>query len=271
MVGTSRNAALAALAADPHGILISKAFARDFSVATGDPVNLSVADATGKPLPLTLRAAGTFTSVAPTVPGADLLLNVTALPAATVAAPDFYLARAAPGHAVNEVAARISSAAGPRQAWNVTTFQTALAKEQNTLATLNLSGLGRIETAGTIVIAALGIAVLGAFLVLERRREYAVMRSLGATTRQVLVPPAVEGVATVTASVVLGVPVGIGVAMISARILNPLFTLRPPLIRIDGLALAGLIAGVVAAAALALIGSLVTVARLRTVSVLRET
>jgi putative ABC transport system permease protein len=156
------------------------------------------------------------------------------------------------------------------QTWTVTTFRTALVKEQNTLATLNLAGLGKLETAGTILIAALGIAVLGAFLVLERRREYAVMRSLGATTGQVLVPPAVEGVATVTASVALGVPVGIGMAMISVRVLNPLFSLGPPLISIDGAALAGLLAGVIAATALALIASLGTVARLRTVSVLRE-
>lgn len=270
MVGTSRSAALAALAADPTGILISKQFATDFSVSTGDPVNVTVPDAAGKPQPLTLKALGTFTSAAPTVPSADLILNVVALPSAALAAPDFYLARTASGHTAQQVADRVGAAAAPQQAWTVTTFRTALAKEQNTLATLNLAGLGRIETAGTIVIAALGIAVLGAFLVLERRREYSVMRSLGATTRQVLVPPAVEGLATVAASVILGVPVGLGMAIISARVLNPLFTLRPPLIRVDLLALGGLIAGVIAAAAIALVASLVGVARLRTVSVLRE-
>ena len=270
MVGTTPHAALAAITTDPSGILISKKFATDFSVTRGDPVNVTVPDSSGKPLPLTLKAVGTFSTAAPTVPGGDLIMNVAVLPPAALAPPDFYLARSAPGHPAQQVADRVGAAAGPQQAWTVTTFRTALAKEQNTLATLNLAGLGRIETAGTIVIAALGIAVLGAFLVLERRREYAVMRSLGATTRQVLVPPAVEGLATVAASIILGVPVGIGMAIISARILNPLFTLRPPLIRVDPVALTALIVGVIAAAAVALVASLVGVARLRTVSVLRE-
>ncbi|GAC1305233.1 MAG: hypothetical protein NVSMB16_00680 [Acidimicrobiales bacterium] len=270
MVGTSRSAALAAIAADPTGILVSKKFAADFSIAVGDAVNVTVPDAAGKPVALTLRALGRFSSAAPTVPGSDLIMNVAALPPGTLAPPDFYLARAATGHPAEQVASRVASAAGPRQAWTVTTLRTALAKEQNTLATLNLAGLSRIEIAGTIVIAALGIAVLGAFLILERRREYAVMRSLGASTRQVLVPPAVEGLTTVAASVLLGVPVGLGMAIISARILNPLFTLRPPLLRVDPLALAGLVAGVLAATAIAMVVTLVGVARLRTVSVLRE-
>ncbi|MDQ6649158.1 MAG: FtsX-like permease family protein [Actinomycetota bacterium] len=270
MVATTRTAGLGALLRTRDGILISKAYARDFAVAVGDPVPATVPDAAGKPVQLMLKAVGIFATVAPTVPGADVVMNAAALPPGLVSAPDFYLARAVPGQSVDRLAARIGAAAGPGQLWTVTTFRTALAKEQNTLATLNLAGLGKLETAGAVLIAALGIAVLGAFLVLERRREYAVMRSLGATTRQVLVPPALEGVVTVAASVLIGVPVGIGMAMISVRVLNPLFTLRPPLIRIDGFGLAALVAGVLVATALALLTSLITVARLRTVSVLRE-
>jgi len=49
---------------------------------------------------------------------------------------------------------------------------------------------------------------------------------------------------------VLGLPIGIGMAIISTRVLNPLFTL---------------------ATSVALAASLLTVARLRAVSVLRET
>ena len=272
-----RDKALGVLASDATGVLISKTFATDFNVLVGDPVNLTVPVPGGKPTPVTLHAIAMFSSIAPAAPGADLIINTAALalpatgnPLAGVPAPDFYLARVAPGHAAGDVATRLRSAAGTAASWTVLTFNDQLAKEQSTLASLNLAGLSRIETTGTLVIAALGVALLGGFLILERRREYAVLRSLGATTRQVLVPPAVEGVVTVAASLALGLPIGLAMTTITTRVLTPLFTLSPPLIRLAPGGIAGLAGLVVVASSLSLAASLVTVARLRTVSVLRE-
>lgn len=237
----------------------------------GDPVNVTATDAAGTPHDVTLKADGIFTTASPAVPAADLIVNAAALEPVGLAPPDFYLVRASAGHSPSAVAARLKSAAAPTAGWTVLTLTDAVVKEQSTLATLNLNGLGRIETTGTVTIATLAIALLGAFLVLERRREYAVMRSLGATTAQVLTPPAVEGVATVAVSVVLGVPIGLGMTMISTRVLNPLFTLSPPLVSLNAAAIAGLVVLVIGATATALAGTLGVVARLRTVSVLRET
>lgn len=295
---------LSALGSDPSAVLVSRAFAREFNVAVGDPVNVSLPDATGASRSVTLHAVGTFVTVVPAVPGADLLVNAgayelsrafplapantlptipgptpstPALPAPSSAAastppkPDFYLANAAPGRSVEAVAQALRSAAGAKATWTVSTSNDAVLKEQSTLATLNLSGLSRIETTGTLLIAALGVAVLGAFLVLERRREYAVMRSLGATTRQVLVPPALEVGSTVLVGIALGVPIGLGMTTITTRVLTPLFTISPPLATIPVGGLALLAALVAAVAAISLGGALGVVARLRTVAVLRET
>jgi len=211
-----------------------------------------------------------FHTLAPTVPGADLLMNEAAIRGLALGSPDFYLARAASGSGVTAVAARLSAQGQSGGSWTVQTYASALAKEQSTLATLNLGGLSRIEIAGAAIIAALGIGLLGAFLVLERRREYAVLRSVGASTRQVLVPPAVEGAVTVTASLLLGVPIGIGMALLSTRVLTPLFTLPPPLLAIDGQGLLGLLGLVLLASAVSIVVSLIAVARLPTVQVLRE-
>jgi predicted lysophospholipase L1 biosynthesis ABC-type transport system permease subunit len=270
MRGISRTDALRALADDPAAALVSTVFAKEFNVLVGDPITVTVPDAQGRAQPFTLRTAGIYTAAAPTVPGADVLLRADALPLGTSPPPAFYLVRAAPGSTPDAVAARLTAAAGPARSWTVTTFRTALAREQSTLAALNLAGLGRIEAAGAIVIAGIGIAVLGAFLVLERRREYAVMRSLGATTRQVLVPPATEGLVTMVSGVVLGVPIGLVMATLSARVLRPLFTLAPPLLRIEPIALGALLLGIVIATGLALAATLLSIARLATVSVLRE-
>lgn len=68
------------------------------------------------------------------------------------------------------------------------------------LTALNLTGLGRIESLGGGLVAAVGVAVLGAFLVLERRREFAILRAVGAETPQVLTGPAHEGAIVVLGS-----------------------------------------------------------------------
>jgi len=270
MVGSSRSAAIQSISNDPSGVLVSDVFARDFNVATGDSVNVSVIDNTGKTHRLVLHTAGVFHTLAPTVPGADLLMNEAAVRGVALRPPDFYLAKSAPESSTTAIAARLSAQGRSSGSWTVQTYATALAKEQSTLASLNLGGLSRIEIAAAALIAALGIGLLGAFLVLERRREYAVLRSVGATTGQVLVPPAVEGVVTVAASLLLGVPIGLGMALLSTRVLTPLFTLPPPLLAIDVQGLLGLIGLVLVASAISILVSLVAVARLPTVQVLRE-
>lgn len=277
------------LATDPTAVLISAAFAKDFNVVVGDPVNVGLSDGRGGTRNVLLHAVGEFSTATPAVPGADLMFGTGAYALPTVAgatppattaappvtstavpAPDFYLARLTPGADVTTVAARLTQAAGPSAGFTVLTFNDALAKEQSTLATLNLGGLSRIEVAGTVVIATLGIALLGAFLVLERRREYAVLRSLGATTGQVLTPPAIEASITLAVSLVLGVPIGLMMTTITTRVLTPLFSFSPPLVAIPTGQLALLVAAVVAAAAVAVGLALVFVAKLRTVTTLRE-
>lgn len=257
--------------------------------AVGDSVNVGLSDGRGGTRNVLLHAVGEFSTATPAVPGADLMFGTGAYALPTVAgatppattaappvtstavpAPDFYLARLTPGADVTTVAARLTQAAGPSAGFTVLTFNDALAKEQSTLATLNLGGLSRIEVAGTVVIATLGIALLGAFLVLERRREYAVLRSLGATTGQVLTPPAIEASITLAVSLVLGVPIGLMMTTITTRVLTPLFSFSPPLVAIPTGQLALLVAAVVAAAAVAVGLALVFVAKLRTVTTLRE-
>jgi putative ABC transport system permease protein len=185
--------------------------------------------------------------------------------------PDFYLVRVAPGHTVAEVTARINQAAGSTGAWRVATIADALQREQNTLSSLDLHGLSRLETAGTALIAALGVAVLGAFLVLERRREFSVLRSVGASTGQLLAGPALEGGLTIGLSLLIGGPVGLIVATVSTRVLSLLFALPAPYLRPPGLQLGALGLLVVGCSAVALAASLAVVARLRPAAELRGT
>jgi putative ABC transport system permease protein len=151
---------------------------------------------------------------------------------------------------------------------------TTIADQQRTsprsLATLNLNGLSRIEAIGAALIAAIGVAVLGAFAVLERRREFAILETLGADRSQKLTAPAQEGLIAAIGSLVLGVPIGLGLAMLAVRVLGLFFDLPPPLLSVPGVSLTIFVALVAAASAVAICGALVAVTRVSAASALRE-
>jgi putative ABC transport system permease protein len=251
-----------ALARDPAGVLVAKEIAEGFSVGPGDPLPATVfPDDRRRSRNLNLHVVGVFRSFPPTSPSAELVVGGAGLPP-PLPAPDFYLARVAPGRSPAEVAARVppplaaSASAGPD-------------KERRSLTALSLDGLGRIESVGAALIAAVGVAVLGAFLVIERRRELAVLRAVGAATPQVITGPGLEGAVATLGSLLIGVPVGLGLAALSVRVLGLFFTLPPPLLSVPLGALAGLVALMIATSAVAIGVALLAVTRLPTASVLR--
>ena len=135
---------------------------------------------------------------------------------------------------------------------------------------MNLAGLGRIEALLASLVAGAGVGVLGAFLVVERRREFAVLRTVRATTGQLLVPTAVDGVVATVGSVLIGIPLGIGLAVLGVRVLGLFFTLPPPLVTVPFGALALLALGVLAASAVALGGTMRRIDRVDVAGLLRE-
>jgi putative ABC transport system permease protein len=120
------------------------------------------------------------------------------------------------------------------------------------------------------LVAAIGVAILGAFLVLERRRESVILRIVGASTGQVVTTPLVEGSIAVLGGLAIGIPVGLGLAVLNIQILALFFTLPPPLLVVSDRALAALAAVVIVTSAVALAIVLHRVARQPAATVLRE-
>jgi putative ABC transport system permease protein len=265
----TRGGGVAALAADRLGVLIAEEVARGFQLAPGDILPVTVfPDEPGASQKLDLHVVGVYRAFPPTDPLSEIVVTTEAL-TRPLPAPDFYLARVARGRSPDEVAASLRGR-GAASSFSVTTIAENIRQEQRGLTAVNLHGLSRIEVVGAGLIAAIGVGVLGAFLVLERRRELAILRTLGADTRHVLAGPLLEGALASIGSLVIGVPVGIGLGIITIRVLNLFFALPPPLVVVPSGELVALAVLVVAASAVALGIVLLAIGRRGVAAVLRE-
>jgi putative ABC transport system permease protein len=254
-----------ALAADPAGVLINKELEVDFSVGPGDFLPVTVfPDDPARTMILNLRVVGVFRSVPPMEPPSELFITSFPVP---LPPPDFYLAKVSPGSSPSAVAEEVG-----RQlpTWTATTVGSLLVPEQRALTAINVTQLGKLQAVAAGLVAAIGVAILGAFLVLERRRESVILRTVGASTGQVVTAPLVEGAIAVFGGLAIGIPLGLGLAVLNIQILALFFTLPPPLLVVSTRALGVLAAIVVGTSAVALAIVLHRVARQPAATVLRE-
>jgi putative ABC transport system permease protein len=255
------------LLANPNGVLIDSEIAQSFDLRPGDMIPLTIfPDDFENASDIELRVVGVFSSFPPTSAAAELVASAGALPRANTVPVDFYLARADP----NQPPAAVASALGNGPLADRFGVATALPPTERGLTALNLVGLSGIESIGASLVAALGVAVLGAFLILERRREFAILHTVGADTRQILTGPVLEGMVAVIGSIAIGIPVGLGLGILAVRVLGLFFTLSPPLLTVPVPELVGLVLFMVATSALALGGALAAVNRVRAATILRE-
>jgi putative ABC transport system permease protein len=217
---------------------------------------------------LDLRVAGIFRSFPPDDPFSELVISAAAIPA-PVPAPDLYLAQATPFNGAGDLMAALRER-GVDHKFTVTTISDSPRRQQRSLTALNLGGLGRIEALVAALAAGVGVGVLGALLVLERRREFAVLRTIGATTGQLLVPTAVEATVAAVGSVLIGIPLGIGLAILAVRVLGIFFTLPPPIVTLPLGPLGLFVLAVLVASAVALTIALRRIDRVDVAALLRE-
>ena len=269
-IGSSAATALSTLRRDPSGILVSDELARTFNVQPGDPVNVRLTNAAGKLQPATFHAIGRFKNFPGFPQGIDLVANLGYYQAATgTTAVDFFLVKATqPNDAsVASLAAVLRAGAVPLL---VDTTTTAVNRDQSSLASLNLRGLGRLESLYTVLMSGAGVAIFTFGLLLQRRKEYVTMRALGMRMSQVRTLVLGEAGTVAALSLVLGSLVGVGMAILFVQILTPLFTIPPTSLAVPAAQLALLGAAVVGATAAAVLVAGSTLRRLSLVELLRE-
>jgi putative ABC transport system permease protein len=259
------------LAQDPSGVLVAQEIATDFAVGPGDNLPLTIfPDDQDLSRNINLHVVGVFRSFPPSNPYAEMVMSTAGLPAYSAPLSDFYMVRDAPGHSPASVASELAANPALHKKFAVQTLAGQILSAPRSLASLNLDGLERIEAIGAGLIAAIGVAVLGAFLVLERRREFAVLQAVGADSSQVITGPAQEGIVAVLGSLAIGLPLGLALGVVSVRVLGLFFTLPPPVLTIPVVPLIAFVLLMLVTSAIGLGSALLSVTRLRAASVLRE-
>jgi putative ABC transport system permease protein len=262
---------LQALQRDRSAVLIAAEIAADLGVKVGDNLALTLLpDDQDKSRNANFHVAGIYRSFPPSNPFAELVASTASMPKYLLPPADFYLARDASGRSPAAVAAQLRSHSDFSKKFAATTLDQQKSIGPRSLTALNLSGLKRIEAVGAALIAAIGVAVLGAFLIFERRREFAVLEAVGADKAQLITGPAQEGIVAVLGSLLIGLPLGLLLSVLAVRVLGLFFTLPPPIASVPVPSLLAFVALMVITSTVALAASLLAVTRVGAQTALRE-
>jgi putative ABC transport system permease protein len=222
----SAQATLDKLAATPNGILISDEMANLYSIVPGNHVKISLFDRrTGAYRVSQFTVVGVALEFATAPKDAFLVVNLPALIKATNdPSVNSFLVRA--NGDPSAVAQRIQTTLGADrvQTESIASVRSNLA---TSLTSLNLSGLVRIEYVYTALIASAGLTVFLLALLSDRRREFATMRALGATGRQLAAFVLSEAGLIGLSGLLVGILIGVGQAVMLVQILTSIFDPPP--------------------------------------------
>lgn len=218
--GLSAKAAVAALAAQPDGILVSAETARDYSVVPGDRLRIRVPDASGRLREVDFRMAGIALEF-PTAPkDAFLVANLEYVAARTGDGRiSSVLARSGGDGAAAKLRDRLGSG------WTVTDVETTTARLANSVTSVDLRALTAVDVGFAVVIAGVGVVLFLLAGLSERRRELATLLAVGADLGQLraamIGEAGVVGVAGVAAGLTTGGLVGLTLLALLAGVFDP--------------------------------------------------
>lgn len=228
-VNMTPEAALASLSKDRTGVFLSTKMADFLSLQVGAPVQVLFGKGSDKQIMSSMHVIGLFERLPAFPEGAQALINISQQESLAATSPNFYLARTLDSSPTTLRHAVTNLRAGPGSidSLQIDTRETALDKDQSSLAALNIHGLLTLDSSYALAMGVVAIAIFVFGLLLQRRREYVTMRAQGVHAREIrtLIVAETGGVA-ITGSIA-GVVVGIAMAFFFVNILRPLFVLAP--------------------------------------------
>ncbi len=262
--GTTSQAAMAALVAQPDAILVSAETAKDYSVVPGDRLRIRVPDAHGQLREVDFHMAGIALEF-PTAPkDAFLVANLSYVAAQTGDGRITSVLARSDGASTAAVRDRLGTG------WTVADIGSTTARLANSVTSVDLEALVFIDVGFAVLIASLGLALFLLAGLSERRRELATFLAIGADPGQLRAAitgeAGVVGVAGLAAGLVTGVLVGITLLAILAGVFDP--PADVPVVPVAAVAAVGL--AVVVGLAVAVIVAGGVLSRIGVIAALRE-
>lgn len=227
--GTATSA-LATLRRDPTAVFLSEDMATFLRAKPGDPLKVILVRATNDQVTVSLHIAGLFERLPGFPDGADALMSITEHTAKVpTKAPDFFLAATRSGDDAGLRHAVVELRRGPGTAdhLQIDTRTTTLARDQSSLASLNIAGLVDLDSTFSLAMAVVTIAIFVFGLLLARRREYVTLRAQGLEPGSVRTLIIAEAGTVAIAGSIAGIAVGTAMGFYFVTVLRPLFVLSP--------------------------------------------
>ncbi len=211
-------------------VLVSSDMAEFLKAGPGDTLHVLLARATPDQAEIDVTIAGLFERLPGFPDGADAIVHID-LHTNTIASkhPDFFLAATVddrPG-TLDRAVTHLQDTAAAGDTIQIDTRTSTLDRDQSSLAALNIAGLVDLDSAFSLAMATAAIVIFVFGLLLQRRREYIVLRAQG------LAPSTIRGLITVEATVaaitgtLAGIVVGAVMGYYFVAVLRPLFVLDP--------------------------------------------
>lgn len=226
----SVSSALARLHSDPTAVFVSQDMATFLRAKLGDTLEVILVRSTSEQVNVSLHIAGLFERLPGFPDGADALMSIkehtARVPSKT---PDFFLAatRGSDDGSLRTAVAALRRGSGTDDHLQIDTRSTALARDQSSLAALNIAGLVDLDSAFSLAMAVVTIAIFVFGLLLSRRREYVTLRAQGVEPRSIRTLIAAEAGTVAVVGSIAGIAVGAAMGFYFVTVLRPLFVLSP--------------------------------------------
>lgn len=223
-------AALRTLQQDPGAVLLSNHMAEFLRAKPGDVLHVLVARGTDAQTEVDFHITGLFERLPGFPDGADAMMSIhqyiAHVPAKT---PDFFLASTTNRNNAGLARGVSSLQQGPAAAdhLQISTRTTTVARDQSSLAALNIAGLVDLDSTFALAMEVVTIAIFVFGLLLQRRREYVTLRAQGLDLRTIRLLIAAEAGTVAVIGAVAGVLVGTTMGYYFVTVLRPLFVLTP--------------------------------------------
>jgi putative ABC transport system permease protein len=215
---------------DPTAVLLSNDMAAFLKAAVGDPLFVLLARSTPDQVEVELHIAGLYERLPGFPEGVDAVMNITEHTTQVPSKPpDFFLAATSTRDSDGLDSALSSLQSGPASVGDVRLDSrlTTLARDQSSLAALNIAGLVDLDSTFALGMVVVTIAIFVFGLLLQRRREYITLRAQGLEPRTIRFLITAEAALVAVSGAVTGVVVGAVMGFYFVTVLRPLFVLTP--------------------------------------------